>query len=131
VIVLVHRDNEVLLGRSSRFPNAFYSVLAGFVEPGESLEETVAREVYEETAIRVQDITYFGSQPWPFPNSLMIGFTATYAGGDIKLLDDEIQDAGWFSVDYLPVIPGSISIARKLIDWWVGQQTTDSAVSSR
>ncbi len=122
VIVLVQRGDEVLLGRSNRFPNAFYSVLAGFVEPGESLEETVSREIYEETGIRVQEITYFGSQPWPFPNSLMIGFTAQYAGGDIRLLDDEILDAGWFTVDTLPNIPGSISIARKLIDWWMAQQ---------
>ena len=123
VIVLVQRGNEVLLGRSNRFPNAFYSVLAGFVEPGESLEQTVSREIFEETGIRVKDITYFGSQPWPFPNSLMIGFTATFAGGEIALHDDEILDAGWFTVDTLPNIPGSISIARKLIDWWiVGQR---------
>ncbi|CAN5488949.1 NAD(+) diphosphatase [soil metagenome] len=122
VIVLVHRDSEVLLGRSNRFPNAFYSVLAGFVEPGESLEQTVSREVYEETGIVVKDIRYFGSQPWPFPNSLMIGFTATYAGGEIVLLDDEIRDADWFTVDSLPNIPGSISIARKLIDWWIDEQ---------
>lgn len=122
VIMLVQRGNEVLLGRSNRFPNAFYSVLAGFVEPGESLEQTVAREVYEETGIRVKDITYFGSQPWPFPNSLMIGFVATYAGGEIQLYDDEILDAGWFTIDNLPNLPGSISIARKLVDWWIDQQ---------
>lgn len=122
VIVAVHRDDRILLGRSSRFPNAFYSVLAGFVEPGESLEETVAREVYEESGIRVDDIRYFGSQPWPFPNSLMIGFTARYAGGEIVLLDDEIREADWFSIDNLPEIPGRISIARRLIDWWVGEQ---------
>ncbi|MEZ4522376.1 MAG: NAD(+) diphosphatase [Thermomicrobiales bacterium] len=122
VIVLVQRDGEILLGRSNRFPNAFYSVLAGFVEPGESLEQTVAREVFEETGIRVKDIQYFGSQPWPFPNSLMIGFTASYAGGDIVLHDDEILDANWFGAEDLPVIPGSISIARKLIDWWLEQQ---------
>jgi NAD+ diphosphatase len=122
VIVLVQRGDEVLLGRSSRFPNAFYSVLAGFVEPGESLEQTVSREIFEETGIRVKDITYFGSQPWPFPNSLMIGFIAAYADGEIQLHDDEILDAGWFTVDMLPNIPGSISIARKLIDWWIEQQ---------
>lgn len=122
VIVLVQRGNEILLGRSNRFPNAFYSVLAGFVEPGESLEETVSREIYEETGIHVKNITYFGSQPWPFPNSLMIGFVAEYAGGEIRLFDDEILDAGWFTVDTLPNIPGSISIARKLIDWWIDQQ---------
>jgi NAD+ diphosphatase len=122
VIVLVHRDDRVLLGRSTRFPNAFYSVLAGFVEPGESLEESVEREIFEESGIRVQDIRYFGSQPWPFPNSLMIGFTAAYAGGEIKLLDDEILDAGWFTVDDLPNVPSRISIARRLIDWWIEQQ---------
>jgi NAD+ diphosphatase len=122
VIVLVQRGDEVLLGRSTRFPNAFYSVLAGFVEPGESLEQTVSREIYEESGIRVKDITYFGSQPWPFPNSLMIGFTAQYASGEIRLLDDEILDAGWFTIDTLPNIPGSISIARKLIDHWIEQQ---------
>ena len=122
VIVLVQRGNELLLGRSTRFPNAFYSVLAGFVEPGESLEETVQREIFEESGIRVKNIEYFGSQPWPFPNSLMIGFTAHYAGGEIQLNDDEILEAGWFTIDTLPNIPGSISIARKLIDYWIDQQ---------
>jgi len=99
-----------------------YSVLAGFVEPGESLEEAVAREVKEEVGIDVKDIKYFGSQPWPFPHSLMVGFTATYAGGEITLDDSEIEDAGWFTADHLPQIPGKISIARKLIDWFVEQQ---------
>lgn len=127
VIVLVQRGDEVLLGRSNRFPSAFYSVLAGFVEPGETLEETVQREIYEETGILVKDITYFGSQPWPFPNSLMIGFTAQYAGGSIVLGDDEIQDAGWFTLDTLPEIPSRVSIARRLIDWWIDQQTAKRA----
>jgi NAD+ diphosphatase len=122
VIVLVHDGERVLLGRSTRSTTGFYSVLAGFVEPGESLEETVEREIFEETGIRVQDVRYFGSQPWPFPNSLMIGFTASYAGGEIELLDDEILDAGWFTVDDLPAIPGRISIARQLIDWWIDRQ---------
>ena len=123
VIVAVYRENAILLGRSNRFPNAFYSVLAGFVEPGETLEQTVEREVFEETGVRVQDIQYFGSQPWPFPNSLMIGFTARYAGGDIVLADDEIDDAQWFTLDTLPQIPGSISISRRLIDWWIERQS--------
>ncbi len=130
VIVLVHRGDEVLLGRSNRFPNAFYSVLAGFVEPGEALEETVAREVYEESGIQVKDISYFGSQPWPFPNSLMIGFTADYAGGEIELRDDEIEDAGWFTLETMPEIPGSISIARKLIDWWIDGQVAKRSAKS-
>jgi len=99
-----------------------YSVLAGFVEPGESLEEAVVREVKEEVGIEIRDIKYFGSQPWPFPHSLMIGFTAAYAGGEISLDDKEIEDAGWFTVEKLPRIPGKISIARKLIDGFLAKQ---------
>jgi NAD+ diphosphatase len=97
-----------------------YSVLAGFVEPGESLEECVRREVREEVGVEVTDIRYFGSQSWPFPNSLMIGFTADHAAGEIRVDGKEIVDAGWFdAADRLPQIPGKISIARKLIDWFV------------
>jgi NAD+ diphosphatase len=99
-----------------------YSVLAGFVEPGESLEEAVVREVKEEVGIEIKNIKYFGSQPWPFPHSLMIGFTATYASGEISLSDKEIEDAGWFTVEKLPRIPGKISIARKLIDAFLAKQ---------
>jgi NAD+ diphosphatase len=122
IIVLVERGNELLLARSRHFMPGMYSVLAGFVEPGESLEEAVVREVREEVGISVKDIKYFGSQPWPFPHSLMIGFVATYAGGKISLDDSEIEDAGWFTADRLPRIPGKISIARKLIDWFVDKQ---------
>ena len=122
IIVLIERGPELLLARSRHFLPGMYSVLAGFVEPGESLEEAVVREVKEEVGIDVRDIKYFGSQPWPFPHSLMIGFTATYAGGEISLDDSEIEDAGWFTVDHLPQIPGKISIARKLIDWFVEKQ---------
>lgn len=122
IIVLVQRGDKLLLGRSRHFMPGMYSVLAGFVEPGESLEEAVVREVREEVGIEVKDINYFASQPWPFPHSLMIGFTATYAGGEISLNDDEIENAGWFEVDNLPRIPGKISIARKLIDWFVKKQ---------
>jgi NAD+ diphosphatase len=99
-----------------------YSVLAGFVEPGETLEEAVAREVKEEVGLMVKEIKYFGSQPWPFPHSLMIGFTAKYHGGEISLQDPEIEDAGWFTADNLPTLPGKISIARKLIDGFVEKQ---------
>jgi NAD+ diphosphatase len=116
IIVLVERENQLLLARSRHFMPGMYSVLAGFVEPGESLEEAVVREVKEEVGIEIKDIKYFGSQPWPFPHSLMIGFTATYAGGEIFLDDQEIEDAGWFTAEKLPRIPGKISIARKLID---------------
>ncbi|MDP9382043.1 MAG: NAD(+) diphosphatase [Chloroflexota bacterium] len=125
VIVLVSRgDEEVLLARSHHFPTGMYSILAGFVEPGESLEETVVREIGEEAGVEVRDIRYWGSQPWPYPNSLMIGFTATYAGGEISLDEREIADAGWFKRDNLPGLPGKLSIARKMLDWWVQQQAT-------
>jgi NAD+ diphosphatase len=122
IIVLVERDKKLLLARSRHFMSGMYSVLAGFVEPGESLEEAVVREVKEEVGLDIADITYFGSQPWPFPHSLMIGFTATYAGGEISLDNAEIEDAGWFTVDNLPRIPGKISIARKLIDRFIEKQ---------
>ncbi len=119
VIMLVYRGEEVLLARSPRFRKGMYSVLAGFVEPGESLEETVAREVMEEVGITVKNIRYFGSQPWPFPDSLMLGFTAEYASGDIVMEPGEIEAADWFTKDNLPPVPGPLSIARKLIDSFV------------
>jgi NAD+ diphosphatase len=122
IIVLVERGHEMLLARARRFPTVMYSTLAGFVEPGEALEEAVVREVKEETGITVKDIRYFGSQPWPFPHSLMIGFTATYESGEITLEDEENIDARWFSTDNLPLLPGKISIARKLIDWFLEKQ---------
>ena len=122
IIVLVSRAEELLLARAHRFPTGMYSILAGFVEPGESLEETVIREVREEVGIEVKDIRYFGSQPWPFPNSLMIGFTATYASGDIAVEPQELVDAAWFNKYNLPQIPPKLSIARKLIDWFVSTQ---------
>ena len=99
-----------------------YSVLAGFVEPGETLEEAVIREVYEETGIGVKNIRYFMSQSWPFPHSLMLGFTATYASGEITMGDGENIDAGWFTADKLPSLPSKMSIARKLIDWFLEKQ---------
>ncbi len=124
IIVLVERGNQLLLARSRHFMPGMYSVLAGFVEPGESLEEAVVREVKEEVGIAIKNIKYFGSQPWPFPHSLMIGFTATYASGEISLDDKEIEDAGWFTSDNLPRIPGKISIARKLIDGFLAKRGT-------
>ena len=123
VIVLVERDGKMLLARGRRFALPFYSVLAGFVEPGESLEDTVHREIGEEVGIRVKNIRYFGSQPWPYPDSLMIGFTAEYAGGEIREDPEEIVDAGWFAPDDLPPVPGKVSIARKLIDWFIEKET--------
>lgn len=122
IIVLVERGPELLMARSRHFLPGVYSVIAGFVEPGESLEETVVREVKEEVGLAVKEIRYFGSQPWPFPHSLMIGFTAAYADGEIILDDREIEDAGWFTVDKLPALPGEISIARRLIEWFIAKQ---------
>ena len=119
IIVAIERGDKLLMARSRRFAPGVYSVLAGFVEPGESLEEAVVREVKEEVSISIKDIRYFGSQPWPFPHSLMIGFTATYAGGEISIDETELEDAGWFTIDNLPPLPGRISIARKLIDWFI------------
>ena len=116
IIVLVHRGDKVLLARNHRFPEGMYSTLAGFVEPGESIEETVVREVKEEVGVKVHNLEYLGSQPWPFPNSLMLGFHAEYESGDIQLQDDEIADARWFPIDDLPTIPGKIAISRWLID---------------
>jgi NAD+ diphosphatase len=122
IIVLVRRGDELVLARSRHFPSNLYSVIAGFVEPGETLEQAVEREVWEEVGLSVKDIRYFSSQPWPFPHSLMIGFTANYAGGDIVLNDNELEDAGWYSVDNLPVLPSRISISRRLIDWFLTKQ---------
>lgn len=116
VIVAVEKEGRLLLGRSPRFPKDRYSVLAGFVEPGESLEDTVKREIREEVFIEVDDIQYFGSQPWPFPHSLMLAFTAKWKSGEIRIDEKEIEDAGWFSPEEFPEIPTTRSIAGKLIE---------------
>jgi NAD+ diphosphatase len=121
IIVLVRKGDEALLAHGARFPMPFYSTLAGFVEPGESLEETLVREVKEEVGIDVTDIRYFGSQSWPFPNSLMLGFFARWAGGEIVVDKSEIVDAKWFRADNLPMIPPSMSISRQLIDVWLDE----------
>jgi NAD+ diphosphatase len=120
VIVAVVRQRRILLARSTRIRGSFHSVLAGFVEPGETLEACVHREVREETGIEINAIRYFGSQPWPFPDSLMVAFTAEYAAGEINVDPAEILDAGWFAADALPKVPGKYSIARRLIDWFAG-----------
>ena len=121
VIMLIQRgEDEFLLARNRAFADGFFSVLAGFVEPGESLEEAVAREVHEEVNLDIRDIRYFGSQPWPFPHQLMIGFTARYASGEIRPQADEIVEAAWYSRrGELPRLPGKLSIARRLIDAFV------------
>jgi NAD+ diphosphatase len=122
IIAVVRRTPEgrqLLLARNHRFPPGRYSVVAGYVEPGESLEECAYREVLEETGVRIKEMRYFGSQPWPFPNSLMIGFTAEYDGGEIRIEESELADAGWFAADALPDLPPRMTIARQLIDWFV------------
>ncbi len=126
IITLVERDDgKALLAWGARFPGRFYSALAGFVEPGESLEECVAREVREEVGIEVSDIRYFGSQPWPFPHSVMIGFQARYAGGDIVVQEEEIIEADWYAHDALPPAPrGGLSIAGWLIDDWITRMSS-------
>lgn len=122
VIALVERqDGRALLARNARWPTSVYSCLAGFVEPGETVEDAVRREVFEEVGVRVGNLRYFASQPWPFPHSLMLGFHADYAGGDIRCDEEEIAEAAWYRADDLPGIPGRISIARRLIDDWVSR----------
>ena len=123
IIVLVEDGERCLLGRQQTWPEGRYSTIAGFVEPGESLEDAVRREVYEETNIRVGKVTYHSSQPWPFPSSLMLGFTAEAKSKDIELNDGELEDAQWFTRDDLlsgfPKLPFRISIARRLVDHWI------------
>ncbi len=119
IIVAVIKDNSILLAHAKRFKHNIHSVIAGFVEPGESLEECIGREVFEEVGIKVKNISYFKSQSWPFPNSLMIAFTAHYAGGEIEVDGKEIDHAGWYTTAELPEIPPPISISRELIDWFV------------
>jgi NAD+ diphosphatase len=122
VITLVERDDQVLLANGRTFGTPMYSCVAGFVEPGETLEAAVRREVGEEVGIELDEVRYFGSQPWPFPHSLMIGFQATWAGGEIAIEESEIADAGWFSAGAMPLIPPRMSIARSLIDDWLSRQ---------
>jgi NAD+ diphosphatase len=123
IIVAVTKDNKLLLAHNNNFPEGLYSVLAGFLEPGETVEQCIKREVYEETKIKIKDIKYFSSQPWSFPDSLMLGFTASYESGDIEVDGDEIACADWFSIDSMPMIPSKISIARKLIDHFIESQS--------
>jgi NAD+ diphosphatase len=119
VIVAVLKGDRLLLAHNRRFPRKRYSVIAGYVEMGETLEDCVRREIREEVDISVKNIRYFGSQSWPFSGSLMVAFTADYAGGDISVDNSEIAHAAWFSAKELPEIPDKVSIARQMIDWFV------------
>lgn len=119
IIVLIHRGDEVLLVHARNFKGDFYGLVAGFVETGETLEQAVAREVMEETHLTIKNLTYFGSQPWPYPCGLMVGFMAEYESGDIHLQRSELSRGAWFRYDKLPQIPQKLSIARKIIDKWL------------
>ncbi|MBA1228748.1 NAD(+) diphosphatase [Pseudomonas viridiflava] len=123
MIVLITRGDEVLLARSPRFVTGVYSTLAGFAEPGESAEDCVHREVMEEVQIRIKNLTYMGSQCWPFPHSMMLGFHAEYESGEIVPQADEIEDAQWFRIDDLPPLPANRSIARYLIEAYLAQRS--------
>jgi NAD+ diphosphatase len=114
-------DQEALLARGVRFPVPMYSCLAGFVEPGEDLEGAVIREVKEEVGVDVDDVRYVGSQPWPFPHSLMVGFRVNYTGGDIVCEEAEIMDANWYRKDDLPMVPPTMSIAGRIIEQWINE----------
>ncbi len=120
VIVRITRgDDEILMARARNFRSDFYGLIAGFVETGETLEEAVVREVQEETGLRVKNIRYFGSQPWPYPCGLMVGFTADYDGGEIHVQREELQNVAWFHRNHMPKMPEKLSIARQLIDDWL------------
>ena len=120
VIVLIHKGkDEVLLVHARNFKRNFLGLVAGFIETGETIEEAVRREVKEETGLTIENITYFGSQPWPYPLGLMIGFNADYVEGEIKLQYEELEKGQWFHRDHLPTLPEKLSIARRLIDAWL------------
>jgi NAD+ diphosphatase len=131
VIMLVTDGDRALLGRQAQWPAGRYSALAGFVEPGESLEEAVAREVREEAGVQVADVRYRSSQPWPFPSSLMLGFSARWAGGEAAVRDAELEDVGWFTREAIVggdvLLPPPTAIARRLIDEWLGDDQAPDA----
>lgn len=119
VIVLIHRGDEILLVRANNFRGNYYGLVAGFVETGETLEQAVEREVKEETGLTIKNLTYFSSQPWPYPCGLMVGFNADYESGELTLQRSELGAGGWFKKYSLPPIPDKVSIARRLIDNWI------------
>jgi len=127
IIVLIRNGEEMLLARNTNWPQGMYSTLAGFVEPGESIEQTVHREVFEEVGLRIKNVRYVGSQSWPFPNSLMLGFHADYLSGEIVCQEGEIADARWFRYSELPGVPPGTAISRWLIDDFVNEMTSRSA----
>jgi len=121
VLVLVRKEDSILLAHAHTFRGPFYSILAGYLETGETLEECVRREVFEETGLTVGSITYFGSQSWPFPSTLMVGFIAEYESGELKLQENELESGAFYTRDKLPRLPGRFSLSRRMIDWWIEQ----------
>ncbi len=121
ILALVHDGDRILLTHKPGWGN-MYSIIAGFVEPNEGLEACVYREVFEEVGVDLAEVMYGGSQPWPFPTQLMIGFMCRYSGGDIRIDDIELDDARWFHVDDLPQLPGALSLSRQLIDRWISSR---------
>lgn len=128
IIVAITRNDgkELLMVKAKNFKRDYYGLVAGFVETGETLEECVIREVKEETNLSITNIKYFNSQPWPYPNGLMVGFTAEYASGEIKLQESELKAGGWFTKDNFPNIPGKVSLTRQLIDNWLDSQQREN-----
>lgn len=124
IIVLVTKGDKILLQRNSHYGLKNWTLVAGFVDPGENFEDAVRREVAEEASINVKDIRYFGSQSWPFPSTIMVGFTAEYESGELTPDGEEVLESGWFAKDALPEIPLPGSIARALIDAWKRRRTT-------
>ena len=124
IIILIQKENKILLAHNTRFPNNMFSLIAGFVNVGENLEECIIREVKEEVGIKVKNIRYIDSQPWPFPRSLMLGFMADWKSGEINCDGEEIDEAKWFSIEDLSslMLPSSVSIARKIIDMYISKQ---------
>lgn len=118
VLVLVEKDDSILLVRARNFRGPFYGLVAGYLDQGETLEDCCRREVMEETALSIKNIKYFGSETWPFPNNVMIGFTAEYAAGEIKVQEEELLEAAFFRRGSLPELPGRISLTRRMIDCW-------------
>lgn len=122
IIVAISRGAELLMARGRHFPEGMFSLIAGFVDAGETLEEAVVREVREETGLQIKNIRYHSSQPWPFPHSLMVGFTAEYAGGTLTPCPIELEAAGWYTAENMPTIPGKSAISRRLIDDFLAKQ---------
>ena len=121
ILVLIRKGDAILLVHAWNFRGSFYGLVAGFLETGETLEECVRREVMEETGLEINNITYFGNQPWPYPSNLMVGFIADYVSGTIRLQDEELSEGAFFTKDNLPELPRKLSLARKMIDWWLEQ----------